>query len=131
MAVVEGAIERRLGERAGCYGGEESAGVVVEEAEQWRRSVERVVAAGEVGVGEDAAPQLAYPGGADEVRGFARRDAEEDLSDGIVDELRRRARLRHGACRPRRRRASQGFGRWKAREMRRRAKFWGICSTSI
>jgi hypothetical protein len=44
----------------------------------------------EVGVGEDAAPLLAHERGADEVRWLFRRQAEEHVYDGVVDQLRRR-----------------------------------------
>lgn len=79
---------------------------IVEEAEHGRRSVEDAVAAEECGVGEDAAPELTDEGCAEEVRGLFRRDAEEDLGDGVVDELRRRARRRHGLLG----RGGPGFG---------------------
>jgi len=55
------------------------------------------VAAEEATVGEGAAPGFANEGGADEVRGLVRREAEEDLLDGILHQRRRRARaaVRH------------------------------------
>lgn len=46
--------------------------------------MEAAVAAEEGGVGEDAAPRLADEGGPDEVRWLFRRDAEEDLRDGVA-----------------------------------------------
>ena len=65
---------------------------VVEVAEERRRPVEPAVAAEEATVGEGAAPGFANEGGADEVRGLVRRDAEEDLLDGILHQRRQRAR---------------------------------------
>uniref|UniRef100_A0A0E0E718 Uncharacterized protein n=1 Tax=Oryza meridionalis TaxID=40149 RepID=A0A0E0E718_9ORYZ len=78
------------GDEAGDGGDRLVAVNVVEEAEHGRCSVECAVAAEEGGVGEDATPGLADEGGVDEVRGFIRRDAEEDLGGDVVDQLRRR-----------------------------------------
>jgi hypothetical protein len=61
----------------------------VGEAEQRGASVEGAVAAEEGRAGGDAEPELADEGGAEEVRELVRREAEEDLGDGVVDELRR------------------------------------------
>jgi len=68
-----------------------------EEPEQRRCFVEAAVPAEEGGVGEDAAPGPADEGGAEQALGLVRWEAEEDLSDGVVDQLRRRAPRRHGA----------------------------------
>ena len=101
MAAVESpASQVQPEERGACCGGNELgnlAGVeAVREAEQGRRSVELAVAAGEGRVGEDAAPRFADEGGAEEAGGVVRWEAEEDLGDGVVDELRGLARRRHG-----------------------------------
>jgi hypothetical protein len=73
---------RRLGERGrggGSDDGDEArdgvaaAVKVVEESEQEWCSVDRAVAAGEVGVGDDAPPELADEGGPREARGRGRR----------------------------------------------------------
>ena len=56
--------------------------------------MEAAVPAEEGGVGEQAAPGLADEGGAEEVLGLLRWEAEDDLCDGVVDQLRRRRR--HG-----------------------------------
>jgi len=53
-------------------------------------TVERAVAAAEGGVGDDVAPGLAHEGGADEARRLSCWDAEEDLADEVVHQLRRR-----------------------------------------
>jgi hypothetical protein len=89
------AIELRLRQGGFNCGGDEAGqqadvGVrmVVEEAEERRRTVELAVAAEERGVGEDAAPALVDEGGAQQVRGLVRRDAEEDLRDGVLHQLR-------------------------------------------
>ena len=66
-----------------------SQAFVAEEAEHGRRPVERAVLAGEDEVAEDAAPGGADGGGADEGLGVVRRDAEEDLGHGVVDQRRR------------------------------------------
>jgi hypothetical protein len=57
--------------------------------------VERAVAEEEGGVGEEAAPRLAYERGADEERGVVRGEEEEDLADEVVYQPRRRL---HGCC---------------------------------
>jgi hypothetical protein len=49
--------------------------------------VDARVEAEEVGVGEHAAPLLAHERGADEVRWLFRREAEEHVYDGVVDQL--------------------------------------------
>ena len=59
--------------------------------------MEAAVPAEEGGVGEEALPELADEGGAEEAAGLVRREAEEDLSDGVVGQLRRREMRRHGA----------------------------------
>lgn len=51
--------------------------------------MEGAVAASEGRVGDDAAPGLAHDRGADEARGLSRLDAEEDLADEVVQQLRR------------------------------------------
>lgn len=63
---------------------------VVEEAQHRRRPVERAVLAGEDDLGEDGLPARADGGGADEALGVVRRDAQEDLAHGVVDQRRRR-----------------------------------------
>jgi hypothetical protein len=68
----------------------------VDDTEKGRHSVELVVATGEGGVGEDAAPRFTNEGGADEAGRIVRWEAEEDLGDGVVDQLGRR---RHGFAR--------------------------------
>lgn len=65
--------------------------------------MELPVAAVEGGVGEDAAPGRADGGGADEALGVVRRDAQEDLAHGVVDQRRRRT-----AAALRRRRQAHG-----------------------
>jgi hypothetical protein len=72
------------------------AGAAYETEQGRRRSVERAVAEGEGGVREDATPWLADEGGADEAGGVGRRETEEDLGDGVVDQLgwRRHGRVR-------------------------------------
>ena len=52
--------------------------------------MEAAVAAEEGGVGEDAAPRLADEGRAEEARWLVRREAEEDLHDDVLVQLRRR-----------------------------------------
>jgi hypothetical protein len=52
--------------------------------------VERAVAAAEGGIGDDVAPILAHEGCADEARRLSCRDAQEDLADEVVHQLRRR-----------------------------------------
>jgi hypothetical protein len=52
--------------------------------------VERAVAAAEAGIGDDVAPGLAHEGCADEARRLSCRDAQEDLADEVVHQLRRR-----------------------------------------
>lgn len=52
--------------------------------------VERAVAAAEGGIGDDLAPGLAHEGCADDARRLSCRDAEEDLADEVVHQLRRR-----------------------------------------
>ena len=59
--------------------------------------MEAAVPAEEGGVGEEALPELADEGGAEEAAGLVRREAEEDLSDGVVGQLRRRELRCHGA----------------------------------
>lgn len=91
---------RPLVEGGSVRGGDDTGGGVVdgvrpcEEGEQRRGPVEAAVAAEEGGVGDDAAPGPADEGGADEERRIFRREAEEDLRDGVVYQLRRRRR--HG-----------------------------------
>jgi hypothetical protein len=46
--------------------------------------------AAEVAVGEDAVPELAHEGGAEEVRGLVRWDAEEDLLNELLRQRRKR-----------------------------------------
>ena len=62
---------------------------VVEEAQHGRRPPERAVVAREGGLGEDAAPGRADGGGAEKGLGVVRRDAQEDLAQGVVDQRRR------------------------------------------
>jgi hypothetical protein len=47
--------------------------------------VEAAVAAEEGVVGDNVVPPLADEGGADEVRWLVRREAEEDLSDDVLE----------------------------------------------
>jgi hypothetical protein len=80
-----------------------------EVAEKRRHPVEPAVTAEEATVGESAAPGFANEGGADEVRGLVRRDAEEDLLDDILHQR----RWRHGgamALVAKRGRRVSGFG---------------------
>lgn len=85
---------RQRGDGGGSGGGHETFALeVAEEAEQGRRAVERAVAAEEGGAGEELAPGLADEGGAHEARRVVRREAEEDLGGGVVDQIRR---PRHG-----------------------------------
>ncbi|PVH34058.1 hypothetical protein PAHAL_8G126100 [Panicum hallii] len=73
-----GEIERRFRYGAGCVDVVDGAGRaawIFEEAKHRRRPMELAAATEERG------------GGADEVRGLLRRDAEEDLFGGVVDEL--------------------------------------------
>lgn len=60
--------------------------------------MEPAVAVWEGGVREDATPGLTHEGGANEAGGVGRREAEEDLGDSVVNQLRRR---RHGLVPPR------------------------------
>ena len=53
-------------------------------------SVEAAVAVAEGGVRDEAAPGLAHEGGTDEARGISRLEAEEDLGDEVVHQLRQR-----------------------------------------
>ena len=53
-------------------------------------SVEAAVVAAEGGVRDEAAPGLAHEGGTDEARGISRLEAEEDLGDEVVHQLRQR-----------------------------------------
>jgi hypothetical protein len=79
--VVGGRAERRGGDEAA----EAAVLRVAEEAEREGRPVEGAVAAEEGRVGERAEPGLADGGGADEARGVGRREAEEDLVEGVGD----------------------------------------------
>ena len=106
VAAVEGPRAAAVGVRGEGRrrgGGEAGLGVSlhdlepVEEAEQGRGSVEGAVAAEEPGVAEDAEPRLADEGGAEEVLGLVRREAEENLDHDVVDQRQRRAWRRHGA----------------------------------
>lgn len=65
-------------------------GVGLEEAEQRRGPVDARVEAVEGRVGEDPAPLPAHERGAEEERWIFWREAEENLYDGVVDQLRRR-----------------------------------------
>uniref|UniRef100_A0A0A8YD33 Uncharacterized protein n=1 Tax=Arundo donax TaxID=35708 RepID=A0A0A8YD33_ARUDO len=82
------------GAAGGGVDGDETGGVWsvsihdAEEADDGRRPVDRAVAATEGGVGKDATPALAGEGGAEEARGLVRREAEEDLADEVVRQLR-------------------------------------------
>lgn len=105
VAAVEGPRAAAVGvpgEARRRGGGEAGLGVSlddhepVEEAEEGRASVEGSVAGEEPGVAEDAEPRLADEGGAEEVLGLVRREAEEDLGHDVVDQRRRRAWRRHG-----------------------------------
>jgi hypothetical protein len=71
--------------------------------------MEVAVAAAEAGVADDAEPRLADEGGADEVLGLVRREAQEDLGDDVVDK--RRRRRRHGALVVRMRIGEESLGR--------------------
>lgn len=82
---VEGGVDRLEAGHVG-YGVAYDA----EEAGDVGRRVELPVAAAEVGVGEHAAPALAYDGGAEEARGVVGWDAEEDLADELVRQLNHR-----------------------------------------
>jgi len=86
------------GEEAGEEGAKEISALfdVVEEAEQGWHSVELAVAAGEARIGEEATPGLADEGRADKAPWIFRREAEEDLADEVVHELRRRHLLAAG-----------------------------------
>jgi hypothetical protein len=99
MAAVESpASEWWLEERDACCDGDEAAGFSVATtyvAEEGRCSMELAVAVGEGGIGQDTAPELADKGGAYETRGIVGRETDEDLSDGVVEQLRQRRR-RHG-----------------------------------
>ena len=104
MAAVEDIavrIRRGVKDRGRFFDGDEAGeelatsiplavGLVVEEAEQGWHSVELAVAAGESRIGEEATPGFADEGGADKALWIFRREAEEDLADEIVHELRRR-----------------------------------------
>ena len=68
---------------------------LVEEADEGRGAMEGAVAAAEAGVADDVEPRLADEGGAEEVLGLVRREAEEDLGGDIVDQ--RGWWRRHGA----------------------------------
>ena len=102
-----------VGEAAEGRGGGEpgAAGVFTElgeeEAEEGARrpaaEVELAVAAEEDGVGgEEPPPWLADEGAADEQRGVARWEAEEDLADDVVVQLRRQRTAAAAALRRRR-----------------------------
>jgi len=78
--------------RGGDEAGKLAVARVVEEAEHGGRWVQRAVAAGEGGVGDDAAPALADGGGPDEPRRIVRRKAEEDFRNEIVRQSPRRRR---------------------------------------
>jgi len=89
-------IRRGVKDRGRFFDGDEAGEelatsvLVVEEAEQGWHSVELAVAAGESRIGEEATPGFADEGGADKALWIFRREAEEDLADEIVHELRRR-----------------------------------------
>jgi hypothetical protein len=80
-----GLAERGVGDEAG----EVAVVRVAEEAEDEGHPVEGAVAAKEGQVGKGAELGLADGGGADEGRGVGRREAEEDLGDGVGDQVRR------------------------------------------
>ncbi|KQK21113.2 hypothetical protein BRADI_1g58845v3 [Brachypodium distachyon] len=120
VAAVHGhpAAEVRPGRLKGG-GREESAASwhVLEKSQDGRRPVELAVAAAEAGVGGDAAPRLADGGGADEVLGLIRREAEEYLLEERARQHRRRRR-RYGAAAEAR--VSGGLGiKGRARERNR------------
>ena len=62
---------------------------IAEEAQQGGRAVELAEPAAEGGAGDEAAPEPADKRGADEARGITRREAEEDLLDELLQQLRR------------------------------------------
>ena len=130
-------VERPLGPDAGAGAGAvapvgraeggggfkvERRSLGAEQTEHGRRAVELAEPAPEVGVGDEAAPELADEGGADEGRGVVRREAEEDLLDGVVHQSwYYQPRRRHAShCSDRcglRRRRSEGFGRMGTYEL--------------
>jgi hypothetical protein len=132
VAAVEGARAVAVGAWVGEVGHRRGRGEAgsrvpladlepVEEAEEWRCSVERAVAAEEARVAQDAEPWLADEGGAEEVLGLVRREAEEDLADKLVHQLRwwswrrwRRHGARGGGC--------EGFGLGLGREEAKRER---------
>jgi len=91
---VDAGRQLRRGEAGGRDKGRAEV-LVVDVAQQGRRSVEPAVAAAESAVGEDAAPILADEGGTDEERRLVRRDAEEDLFHELLRQ--RRQSRRHVA----------------------------------
>jgi hypothetical protein len=64
--------------------------VDAEEDQNRRRAVELAESAAEARVGDEAAPALAHEGSADEELRFIRWEAEQDFSDEIVHQCRRR-----------------------------------------
>ena len=109
VAAMEGSHKAVVGARVGEVGqgrgrGEARGGRTqlgehepVEEAEEGRGAVEGAVAAEEAGVADDPEPPLADEGGAEEVLGLVRREAEDDLDDGVVDQRRHGALVGGGA----------------------------------
>jgi hypothetical protein len=71
--------------------------LVLEDAQQRRRSVAVAVAEGEGPASEEAAPGLADQGGAEEAPGVFRREAEQDVVNEFGQQLGQRRR-RHGCC---------------------------------
>jgi hypothetical protein len=72
----------------GCGDERRNQVVDAEEAQNRRRAVGLAESAAEARVGDEAAPALAHEGSADEELGFIGREAEEDLSDDIINQCR-------------------------------------------
>ena len=123
MATIDGTVggggaagdgDCRLGNRGCLYCGDILGNrgalsvLVVEEAEHRRCPVEGAVLAEERAIGEEAAPELADKGGSDEARRVFWWEAEEDLADEVIHELRWRRR-RH----PTRSLLDRGGGGWR------------------
>jgi hypothetical protein len=101
---IEGVVGLRNEKGGHCYRGDDTTipacfdcFLPVDEAEERRGSVEVSVPAEEGVVGEGVEPWFADEGGAEEPLGLVRQEAEQDLEDGIVSQVKQWRRRRHGA----------------------------------
>jgi hypothetical protein len=84
VVAVHDSAARVVGDVGAEHRGGDEDRPVAEEPKDGGRPVERAVAGGEGGVGEDVAPGLADDGRAGESRGVIGWEAEEDLCDNVV-----------------------------------------------